>query len=326
AAALVQVDLSALPAARRQEEAERLAGLEQRRAFDLERGPLFRSLLARLGPDDHRLVLTMHHIVSDGWSIGVLLEELRALYGAFAAGRPSPLPELPLQYTDFSVWQRSRLAEGGLVKRVLEPQLAAAVERLGHRRGATLFMTLLAAFDLQLHRYTGEDDLWVGTPVSNRSRAEFEGLIGFFVNTLVLRTDLGGEPTFAGLLERVRETVLAANAYPDVPFEGLVEELAPAREMSRSPLFDVTFSSQDEWTSEAELAPGLTLFRLPGDTGSSKFDLSLGVWKASDGSVAVGAEYSADLFDAATAQRMLGHFLVLLAAAAADPDAYIEDL
>ncbi len=362
AAALAQVDLSALPAARRQEAAEQLVGLEQRRAFDLERGPLFRSLLARLGPEDHRLVLTMHHIVSDGWSVGVLLEELRILYGAFSAGRPSPLPELPLQYTDYAVWQRRWLAEGemaaqldwwrqrlagpppalelpadrprrtvpslrgALEKRVLEPQLAAAVERLGHRRGTTLFMTLLAAFDLQLHRYTGEDDLWVGTPVSNRSRAEFESLIGFFVNTLVLRTDLGGEPTFAVLLDRVRETVLAANANPDVPFERLVEELAPAREMSRSPLFDVTFSSQDEWTSQAELAPGLTLFRLQADTGSSKFDLSLGVWKASDGSVAVGAEYSSDLFEPVTAQRMLGHFLVLLAAAVADPEVCIEDL
>jgi amino acid adenylation domain-containing protein len=359
---LARVDLSGLSEPLRQREAEWLLAGEQRRPFDLERGPVLRASLVRLGPMQHWLILTMHHIVSDGWSIGVLLRELETLYRAFSEGRPSPLSELPAQYADFAVWQRrwlgsgeleSQLAwwrqtlagrppalelpadhprpavpslRGGTATLALDPQLAAAVERLGTRQGATPFMTLLAAFEILLHRYTGEEDLWIGTPVAGRNRGETEDLIGCFVNTLVLRTNLGGEPSFATFLGRVRATALAAYAHPDMPFEKLVEELAPARDLARSPLFDVSFSVQEEWSAPAELGPGVTLIRRPAETGTAKFDLSLGIWKAADGAVALGAEYSLDLFEPATVGRILGHFAELLAGAAADPNVSVGDL
>jgi amino acid adenylation domain-containing protein len=359
---LAKVDVSALPAPLRRPETERLLAAEQRRPFDLDRGPLLRSLLITVTPEEHQLALTMHHIVADGWSIGLLLKELQVLYGAACESRPSPLPELPAQYADFAIWQRRWLAEGELESQLewwrqhlagspptlalptdrprpllqsqrgagetltLDAELAAVVERLGHRQGTTQFMTLLAAFEALLHRYTGEEDLWVGTPVAGRSRAELENLIGIFVNTLVLRTEVGSGASFTELLGRVRETALGAYAHPDVPFEKLVEELAPARDMSRNPLFDVAFSSQDDWTPAAELAPEVSLFRLPAETGTAKFDLSMGFWKSADGTISLGAEYSLDLFEAATVRRMLGHFVVLLAAAAARPETRLEDL
>ena len=359
---LPRVDLSGLPAERRQAEAGRLLEAEQRRPFDLERGPLLRSLLVRLDAGDHRLLLAMHHIVADGWSLGVLLRELEALYGAFAHGRPSPLPELPVQYAGFAVWQRRWLAageleaqlgwwrqrlagsppelelpadrprppiaslRGGIEGLALTPELSAAAERFGRRQGTTLFMTLLAVFEALLYRYTGQEDLWVGTPVANRNRTELEGLIGMFVNTLVLRTRLDGEPAFAEALDRVRETVLSAYARQDAPFEKLVEELAPARDLSRSPLFEVSFSAEGEPAARLRLAPGVTLTPLPVETGTAKIDLALAFWKTPGGALEGGAEFTLDRFEPATVRRMLGHFAVLLAGALQTPGARIGDL
>jgi amino acid adenylation domain-containing protein len=359
---LAQVDLAALPEPAGRRETERLLAGGQRRPFDLDRGPLLRTLLLRLGSTRHWLTMTMHHIVSDGWSVGVLLRELETLCRALGAGRPSPLPELPMQYADFAVWQRRWLAGGELASQLawwrqrltgsppalalpadrprpavpslrgnyetlaLDADLAAAAERLGHRQGATPFMTYLAAFEALLHRYTGERDLRVGTPVAGRTRAEIEDLIGCFVNMLVLRTDVADEIGFTALLDRVRETALAAFSHPDVPFERLVEELAPARDLSRSPLFDVSFSIQEGWSATAELAPGLAVVRRPAETATAKFDLSLGLWDGADGGLDLGAEYSLDLFEPATIRRMLGHFTVLLAAAVAEPGIPIAEL
>jgi amino acid adenylation domain-containing protein len=358
---LPRVDLAALPAVLRAAEAERLLAAERHRPFDLARGPLLRSLLVRLGPQDHRLALTMHHIVSDGWSVGVLRRELQALYGAAATGRPSPLPDLPLQYSDVSAWQRRWLAGGELAAQLawwrqtlagdppaldlptdrprsavqslrggqetlpLGPDLSAAVEQLGQRRGTTRFMTLLAAFKALLFRYTGQEDLWLGTPIANRTHLETEDLLGFFVNTLVLRTRLAGDPSFAELLGRVRETALAAYAHQDLPFEKLVEELAPARDLSRSPLFQVMFSFDGERMAPAELAPGVTLEPLDVTLEAAKFDLTLAVESGPEGLTA-SLEYAADLFDAATARRLLACFHRLLERAADDPEARIAEL
>jgi amino acid adenylation domain-containing protein len=359
---LAQVDLSGLEEPFRETETGRLLAEEPRRPFELERGPLLRSLLARLSPKEHYLILTMHHIVSDGWSIGVLLRELRVLYGALTADEPSPLPELPIQYADFAAWQRRWLAggeleaqldwwrrtladgppalelpadhprpavqtlRGGIERMSLDPRLAGAVERLGLQRRATSFMTLLAGFAVLLHRYTGQADLWIGTPVAHRTQAETEDLIGFFVNTLVLRLDLAGEPSFDELLGRVREKALAAFAHQDVPFEKLVEELAPQRDLSRNPLLDVFFSVESESAGRMALAPGLTVEPLPADTGTAKLDLSLGFWKDADGTFVADAEYALDLFEPATARRLLRHFAILLAGIVARPEAAVGDL
>jgi amino acid adenylation domain-containing protein len=353
---LAQEDLADRPADLARRLADRLMEEEERRPFDLERGPLLRALLIRLGSEEHRLALTLHHIVADGWSIDVLLRELRALYAG------ESLPELPLQYADYAVrqrrwldgdgmqaqlaWWRERLAggppavelpadrprpavqtlRGGIETLELPGGLAEALERLGRERGATLFMTLLAGFEALLHRYTGEEDLWVGTPVANRSRAELEGLVGLFVNTVVLRADAGGDPGFAELLARVREATLAAFARRDLPFERLVEELAPARDLSRSPLFQVFFSVPAAPVSRLELAPGVVLRPRPAATGTAKFDLSLFLWRSAEGRLVASAEHSSDLFEGATIRRLLGHLGTLLEAAVLAPEAPVSAL
>jgi amino acid adenylation domain-containing protein len=360
-AALPVVDLSALPAAALRAEADRLSAAEVQAPFDLEEGPLSRTLLFALGTEEHALLVNAHHIVTDGWSVGVLVRELAALYEAFAAGRPSPLPELPVQYGDFAVWQRTwltgavleaqldhwrqRLAgapavldlptdrprppvqtfRGAVEPLTLPAGLARALERAGRAQGATLFMTLLAGFQTLLGRVSGQDDLLVGSPVANRNRAETEDLIGFFVNTLVLRTDLAGDPSFAELLGRVRAGSLAAYAHQDVPFERLVEALAPERDLSRSPLFQVVFGLHNAPMPSMELAPGIELTLEEPHTGTSKFDLSLMLEESRDG-LAGTIEYSTDLFDAATVRRLARSFQVLLEAAAADPAARLSDL
>ena len=254
---------------------------EAQRPFDLAHGPLVRATLLWLEEQVYVLFLTMHHIVSDAWSRGILLREVATLYAAFSAGNPSPLPELPIQYADFAHWQRQWLRDERLQSQldywqqqlggnlpVLElptdhprpvlqtfqgarqsfaiPKwLAGALRTLAQQEGNTLFMVLLAAFQTLLHRYTGQDDILVGTPVANRTRLETEGLIGFFVNTLVLRTDLAGNPPFRVLLQRVREVTLAAHTHQDVPFELLVDELQPTRDPGHSPLFQVMFALQN---------------------------------------------------------------------------------
>ncbi|MFB3092706.1 MAG: condensation domain-containing protein, partial [Dehalococcoidia bacterium] len=271
------LDLRELTEIERDAEVQRLVVEEAQAPFDLAQGPLLRASLLRLGQEEHVLMLTMHHVVSDGWSLNVLFRETTTLYQAFSTGEPSPLPEIPIQYADFALWQRqwlqgeeleSQLAywkeqldgippvlelptdrprpavetfRGAQQFLLLPDALTRSLKALSQREEVTLFMTLLAAFQTLLHRYTGQDDILVGFPIANRNRAEIEGLIGFFVNTLVLRTDLSGEPTFRELLGRVREVALDAYTHQDLPFEKLVAELHPERDISRNPLFQVIF-------------------------------------------------------------------------------------
>ncbi len=350
--ALPAIDLADLPAARRSPEVERLARAEARRPFDLGRGPLLRVALLRLAEEEQVVLFTLHHIVSDGWSMGVLVRELGALYPAFAAGQPPPLPELPVQYADYALWQRGWLsgeilagelawwrrtlsgvpilelpvdrprpalpsAAGGVVGAALPPELAAALGQLGRAHGVTPFMLLAAGFAALLSRYAGQDDVAVGSPIANRTRLETEGLIGFFVNTLVLRTDLSGNPLFADLLVQVRESTLAAHAHQDLPFERLVEEMAPERSLAHSPLFQVMFVFQEGVLGDLRL-PGLTLRSLPIHSSVARFDLLLQATPG-DGELRLALEYRRELFETTTALRLLAHLGNLLAGAAADP-------
>ncbi len=357
---LPRIDLSGLPAAAREAEAVRVTNEEATRSFDLETGPIFRAALLISGPAEHRLLLTTHHIASDGWSVDVLLGELTALYRAAVAGLPSPLPELPIQYADFAAWQRRWLSgavledqlaywrqrlsgapealdlptdrprpavetsRGAHLSTPLPPALTAGVRALSRDRDATLFMVLLAGFATQLHRYTGASDVLLGSPVAGRNRAEVEGLLGFFVNTLVMRVDLAGDPGFDVLVGRVRETALAAYAHQDLPFERLVEELAPQRSLARSPLFQVSFVLGVEEESR-ELAPGLPLEPLPVDYKTTKFDLTLALDLRDDELVA-DLEYRTDLLDATTVRRWADHYAHLLAAAVECPKAPLSAL
>ncbi|HVR09570.1 MAG TPA: amino acid adenylation domain-containing protein, partial [Thermoanaerobaculia bacterium] len=358
--ALPLADLLGLPGARVEEEARRLARMEARRGFDLERGPLLRQALLRLAGRDHLLLITLHHVVCDGWSLGVLMREVAVLAAAFARGLPSPLPELPVQYADFAVWQRRWLTgevldrqlgywrrqlagapralevptdrprpavpchRGGLRDTVIFPAIAQAVAALCRRQGVTPFMTMLAAWAVLLGRQASQQEVLLGTPVAGRNWREVEELIGLFVNTLVLRVDLAGSPSFGEVLRRVRETALDAFLHQGLPFERLVEDLAPERDLSRSPLFQVLFSLQDAALSDLRL-PGLELRQLPVDTGTAKFDLTLNLG-ASGGGFAGRLEYDAELFDAATAERLLAHYQRLLAAAVETPEAGIGEL
>ncbi len=354
-------DLRALPDAdAREQEARRLAAHETLRPFELTRVPLWRTALIRVADEDHIMVLTMHHIISDGWSIGVLIKEVATLYGAFTTGQPSPLPPLPIQYADYAYWQREQL-QGETLERQIDywkQRLGAApstlelpmvgtrpsvqsyggatfslaiaeetcerLKTLGRAEGATLFMVLLAAFQTLLRRYTGQEDISVGTPVAGRTRAEVEELIGFFINTLVMRADLSGDPSFRALLGRVRETVLEAHAHQDVPFEKLVEEIQPRRDLSHTPLFQVMFILQN--TPRAELVlPGLQLSMMKTESVTSKFDLTLMMSEAGRG-LSASFEYNTDLYDARAVARLAGHFRRLLEAAAADPELSVSAL
>ncbi|HYU30924.1 MAG TPA: amino acid adenylation domain-containing protein [Thermoanaerobaculia bacterium] len=353
-------DLRPLPAAARDARARELAREEAQRPFDLQRGPLLRLTLVRLGELDQILLITVHHAVSDAWSLGVLLREVAVLYEAFAEGRPSPLPELTVQYADFSMWQRGWLQGAvldeqlGFWKRqlagappvlelptdrprpvvqtfrgasrhvALSPDLSQAVAALCRQQGATPFMALLAAWALLLGRHAGQDDVVVGTPVAGRNHRKLEDLIGFFVNTLVLRADLSGSAGFAGLLGRVREAALDAFAHQDVPFERLVEELVTERDLAISPLFQVLFVLQNAPTGELRL-PGLSLTPVETESEVAKFDLSLYLTET-PGGIAGWLEHNTDLFDAGTAERLVARFAALLAAAVADPEQPIGDL
>ncbi len=330
--------------------------------FDLARGPLWRALAIRIAADEHLLAITLHHIVADGWSMEILVAELAALYEASAAGRPSPLPALPVQYADWAVWQRawfaddrlrerlaaevewwrqrlagsaplelpadrplpaSRSGRGGTRAASLPAATSAALEGLARREGATPFMVLLAAFQAQLARYTGSSSVAVGSPVAHRGRAEVEGLIGFFVNMLVLRTPVDGDPGFRELLARVREVCLGAYAHQDVPFERLVEELRPERQRGRNPLFQVVFQLEQPIAIERLGAAAAEVRRL--ETGTAKFDLTLSLVREREGFAAV-LEYDAGLFDPATADRMLGHWRALAEGIAAAPGARLSEL
>ncbi|HKV36205.1 MAG TPA: non-ribosomal peptide synthase/polyketide synthase [Pyrinomonadaceae bacterium] len=345
--ALSETDLSGLPVSERQDEVRRLTAEEAQRPFDLARGPLFRAGLLKLSDTEHVLFVTMHHIVSDGWSIGVLIQELAALYSAFSRSEPTPLPELPIQYVDFAHWQRQWLAgptlqtqidywlnhladapamlelptdrprpavqsrRGATESFILPATLSESLKTFSRTEGVTLFTTLMAALQTLLLRYTGQQDFMIGSPIANRNHLETEKLIGCFTNTLVLRANLAGNPTFRELLGRVWETILGAHAHQDVPFERLVEELQPERDLSRSPLFQVMFVLQNAASEGSLNLPGLNIHLLETDSGTARFDLTLSMSETAGGLKGT-LEYNTDLFDASTIGQLLRHYTRLL--------------
>ncbi|HLO48027.1 MAG TPA: amino acid adenylation domain-containing protein, partial [Kamptonema sp.] len=363
------IDLRQLPQAEREIQARRLTTQEAQRPFNLSTDSLLQVKLLWLDETQYILLLTMHHIVSDGWSIGVLIQEIAALYTAFASNQPSPLAKLTIQYADFAYWQRQWLQGEVLEKQLsywqkqldgismlnlptdrarlavqtyqgarqplqLSKSLSKALLALGQQEGVTLFIILLAAFQVLLYRYTQQEDIAIGSPIANRNRSEIEGLIGFFVNSLVLRTDLSGNPTFRELLSRVKEVALGAYAHQDLPFEKLVEELHPDRNLNQNPLFQVVFALQNAPMSALEL-PSLTLSSLPFETETTRFDLEFhlwepntqnGLWADSSEGISGFVIYSTDLFDDATITRMLGHFQTLLEGIVANPEDRIVQL
>ncbi|MFZ6030191.1 MAG: amino acid adenylation domain-containing protein [Chloroflexota bacterium] len=352
-------DLQALPDEERPAITYQHVIAEIARPFDLANGPLLRIALFQLGPEEYVIPLTMHHIISDGWSLNLLCQEILALYEAFRQGRPSPLPELDIQYADFSLWQRQWL-QGAVLERQLSywqqqltdlpalefptdrprpavqsyrgrtlpfslpPALTQGLQSLAQGEGVSAFMILLAAFQVLLGRYSRQSDFAVGTPVANRQRAELQGLIGFFINTLVMRADLHGDPTFRQLLQRVRKACLDGYAHQDLPFEQLVETLHPERDLSRSPLFQVMFVFQNTPSSILEV-PGLKFGSFPIENETAKFDLLVSLSQSGE-ELAGSVEYSTDLFDEATIQRLIGNFHTLLEAALADPAQRIGDI
>ncbi|HEX7734015.1 MAG TPA: amino acid adenylation domain-containing protein, partial [Ktedonobacteraceae bacterium] len=354
------VDLSHLSVPQQNEQIRRLAGEESTRPFNLAQGPLLRFFLLRQQQEEHVLFLTMHHIITDGWSQGVLLSELSSLYRAFVLGQPSPLQPLPVQYADYTLWQRDWLqgevlqahlaywqqqlaaAPTALVLPTYQPRppvqtfrgdrhffilsqdLSAALVDLSRKEGVTLFMTLLAAFATLLSRSSGQEDLLVGTPIANRTQSKIEKLIGFFVNTLVLRIDLSDNPSFRSLIGHIREVTLQAYAHQDLPFEMLVERLQPERDLSRNPLFQVMFELQNGLLSTLEL-PDLDVRLLAGETKVAQFDLTLSLVVTEQDIRGVLA-YNSDLFEVATISRMVEHYQVLLQRIVADVDRRISDI
>ena len=354
------IDLSKIPALEREAEAKRLLRMEAERPFDLSCDLMLRVALIKLDEQEHIFFLAMHHIASDGWSIEVLFQELAKFYRAFLDGKPSPLPDLPIQYADFAVWQRQWLQGqildtqlsywkrkldgappilslptdcprpslqtycGACKQIVLSPGLTNELKALSRRENVSIFMTLLAAFKALLYRYTGERDIVVGSPIAGRNRVEIEGLVGFFVNTLVLRTDFSGNPTFQELLRQTRATCLGAYSHQDLPFQKLVEELQPERNLRYSPMFQVMFIFQNTPGSALEI-PGLQLSPMQIDSGKSMFDLTLSMTEESRGLQGT-LEYNTDLFNAHTIERMLENLQTLLEGIAAEPGKRISDL
>jgi amino acid adenylation domain-containing protein len=354
-------DLAELPEAARENEARQLISDEARRPFNLATDALLRAVLVKLGDAEHLLLLTFHHIVSDGWSAGILIRELDLLYQAFAAGEQPSLAPLEVQYADFALWQRSaehaaslapaldywrqKLGDlppvldlptdfprpprqrfrGRTVKMELPRPLAEELRRLSRREGTTLFMTLLAGWKALLARYTGQTDIVVGTPIAGRTRAEVEALIGFFINTLPLRTNFDGNPTVRQLLGRVRETALGAFTNQEVPFELLVEELRPERDLSRSPLFQVLFILQNAHRERPALGE-LGVEALGVDSGTAKFDLTLSLEETEDGALRGWIEYDTDLFAPQTIERVARHYEVFLGAMVGDVERPVADL
>ena len=354
------VDVSELPKEEQETKARRLAAEEAQRPFSLSEGPLLRASLVRLGAEEHIALFTLHHIISDAWSTTIFVREVGTLYEAFLHGRPSPLAELPIQYADFAVWQHEWLREerlaaeveywrnqlagapptlelptdrprpatqthrGAMVSWTLPASLTNSLREFSKREGFTLFMTLLAAFEVLLHRYTGQNDIVIGTPTAGRNRSEVENLIGFFINTLVLRTKLTGKSSFRELLRQVREVALDAYAHQDLPFEKLVEELNPERSLSHAPIFQVSFNLQNVQRETLEL-PGLTLALVGSDNKTTKTDLSLNLIEA-ENTITGNLPYNTDLFDEATIQRMRTHYQQLLESIVENPDAQISQL
>ena len=354
------VDLSGLPEARRDDVARRLLDVEMARPFDLARGPLVRALLVRLGAEEHLALFNLHHIVADGWSLGVLVRELGALYRAFAAGQPSPLPPLPVQYADYAVWQRQWLQGERLEEQIAywRDRLAGApavldlphdrprpaiqrfqgaklpfwlgadalpgLSRLQRGSQVTLFMVLLAGYQMLLSRLSGQEDLVVGSPVAGRGRREVEGLIGFFINTLALRGDLSGDPTFGELLAQVRQVTLEAYAREDLPFERLVGELQTERSLAHSPIYQAVLVLLNTPSSALEL-PGLSLETIDTWVEGTKWDLTVSLEERAEG-LAGYWEYDSDLFDAPTVARFAGQFRELLRTAVAEPERRLSEL
>ena len=353
-------DLREHPETEREVIAQQLATEEAKQPFDLAGDSLFRIKLFRLAEEEYVLFLNMHHIISDGWSFEVFFQELAAFYTAFSTDKPSPLPELPIQYADFAHWQREWLQDEVIESQLshwrqqlsgslpilqlptdhprhpvqtyrgtyqslkLPLNLTKALKALSQQEGVTLFMTLLAAFQTLLFRYSGQEDIIVGTPIAGRNQFETEGLIGLFVNTLAIRTNLSGNPIFRQLLSQVREVTLRAIDHQDLPLEKLIEELKPERDLSRSPLFQAMFAFQNTPRQPWEL-PGLTITPLEVHSGTSKFDLTLALEETSEG-IKGEIEYNTDLFEAATITRMVGHFQTLLESIVANPNQHIWDL
>ncbi|MEH1954356.1 amino acid adenylation domain-containing protein [Nostoc sp.] len=354
------VDLKHLPLTEQKTAAHKLVQEQAFLPFDLADDALIRATLIVLSPTEQWLLVCMHHVVSDGWSIGVFIEELQALYNAYSQGELSPLLPLPIQYADFAIWQRQWLQgevlqnqlsywkqqlanaptflplptdrprpavqtfNGAYLEFALSSELTQRLVQLSQKQGVTLFMTLLAAYNTLFYRYTGQTDILVGTPIANRDRTEIEGLIGFFVNTLVMRTDLSENPSFNELLPRIREMALSAYAHQDLPFEMLVEALQPERDLSYTPLFQVMFVLNNAPTSEIELTE-LSVSELPIESAIAKFDLTLSMENTSTGLVG-GWEYNTDLFDSNTIERITGHFVTLLESIVANPQERISQL
>ncbi|BAY73763.1 amino acid adenylation domain-containing protein [Nostoc linckia NIES-25] len=341
-------------------EVKQIVAKEATKPFNLAKGLLVRATLLRLNEQEHVLLVTMHHIITDGWSCGVFLRELSTLYAAFSTNQPSPLPELRIQYADFAIWQRDRIQGEFLAtklkywKQQLSGELPAlqlptdrprpsvttfagakqyftfsttltnALKQLSKREDATLFMTLLAAFNILLYRYTDQEDIIIGSPIANRNRAELEGMLGLFVNTLVLRNNLSGNPTFRELVYQVRQVTLDAYAHQDLPFEMLVEELQPERDLSRNPLYEVMFVLQNTPTNVQEVS-GLTLRTLDFDSGTSQLDIFLSMFESQEGLTGC-LEYNTDIFDATSITQLINHYQNLLENIVENPEQCICEL
>jgi amino acid adenylation domain-containing protein len=357
---ITQIDLRATPPAEREAEAQQLANHLNHQPFDLSEGPLLRAALLALEADDHQLLIAMHHIVGDGWSIGILVRELATLYESFSTGTPATLPPLPIQYPDFASWQREYLQDAVLEQQLsywkqqmagappllllptdhprppvqrfvgtthnftLPPALSAALNELSRQAGTTLFMTLLAAWQVLLHRYSGQDDIVVSTGIANRNRPETEPLIGCLINILLLRARLSGDSRFAGVLQAVRQTVLDAQAHQDLPFERLVEALQPARDPSYTPLAQVMFVLHNEAVATPQIA-GLKLRVVSPERVAAQYDLVLHITERGDHLTGV-LEYNSEIFEPDTIRRMIGHFQTLLPAITTDPHRSIASL
>ncbi len=347
-------DLTDLPETEREEKVQQLAEEEFRQPFDLQKAPLFRARLLKLTDQEHVVLFTMHHIISDGWSINILVEEVASLYQAFVQGKPSPLPELPVQYVDFAAWQREWLKDeilerqlaywkkqlagfppllelptdhprpavqsfrGGRESVRIPAEIRAGIEKISRQAGATTFMALLAAFQTLLYRYSRQEDILVGSPIAGRRHSEVERLIGFFVNNLVFRTFFSREKSFKEILQQVREAAIGAYEHQDLPFEKLVEELHPVRDLSHHPIFQVMFVMQNIPSQSLEL-PGLTIRGVNFRNEMANYDLTLQVQEGAEGYLAE-MEYNADLFEAETIRRMLRHFINLLKGIIREPD------
>jgi amino acid adenylation domain-containing protein len=348
------LDLTSLPASTREGEVQRLVHEDAHQPFDLTIGPLWRGQLLRMTPEEHVLLLTLHHIITDGWSMGIMFQEMSALYAAQVTGQPATLPSLPIQYADFAVWQRqwlqgdmldrqlaywrTQLAEtplslelptdtprplqqtyrGNRISFTLPPSLTQALKALSQQEGVTLFMTLLATFQILLARYTGQADILVGTPIAGRTHTELESLIGFFVNTLVLRVRFQSQPTFREVLQQVRETCLNAYAHQDVPFEKLVEDLKPVRDPSRHPFFQVMFQLHLADSSGGLTLPSMEIVKLAQTSQTAKFDLSLSL-ALNEERLQGSFTFNSDLFTSSTISRLALHYQTLLEGLVTDP-------